>query len=80
MNADIGTTIKLDTQMTEILGRQAVVEQLIRAGLEVAVPHRDRGIDLIVYADLMTEVNEFAALPIQMKAASNRAFSIERPN
>jgi hypothetical protein len=49
----------------------------LRDGLEVAVPARDRGIDLIAYADLSSRVESFVARPIQMKAASERSFSID---
>ena len=68
----------LDTQTIEILGRQRLTEDLVRAGLEVATPLRDRGIDLIAYADLAEQVNVFAACPIQLKAASRASFSIHR--
>ena len=52
--------------------------ELLRAGLEVARPERDRGVDLIVYADLKSKVPSFIARPIQMKAASKEHFSINR--
>ena len=68
----------MDTQTIEILGRNRLVNELLVAGLEVAMPLRDRGIDLIAYVDLAAAVSKFAAVPIQMKAASERAFSIER--
>ena len=68
----------MDSQVVEILGRNKLVEELIRAGLEVSVPVRDRGIDLIAYADLFTNVQAFVARPIQMKAASNRSFGLDR--
>src|ERR1700690_1699989 len=48
------------------------------AGLEVALPARDRGVDVIAYVDLQSKVSAFVAVPIQMKAASTRAFSIDR--
>ena len=38
---------------------------------------RDRGIDLVAYADLGPEVQHFSAVPIQMKACSSSAFSID---
>ena len=68
----------MDTQTIEILGRNRLVDELLVAGLEVAMPLRDRGIDLIAYVDLAAAVSKFAAVPIQMKAASERAFSIDR--
>ncbi len=64
----------MDTQVIEIIGRNRLIDELLRAGLEIAVPLRDRGIDLIVYADLPA----FFARPIQMKAASGRSFSINK--
>ena len=76
----------LDTQVIELLGRNRLVSELLRAGLEVAVPARDRGIDLIAYLDLIDpqdeakdpasagRVQRFAARPIQMKAASQQSF------
>ncbi len=68
----------LDTQMIELLGRNLLIDQLIRAGLEVAIPNRDRGVDLIAYADLAGRVDRFIARPIQLKAASTRSFMLDR--
>ena len=67
----------MDTQTIEILGRNRLLQDLLIAGLEVALPIRDRGIDLITYVDLVAATSKFAAIPIQMKAASTRAFSID---
>ena len=64
-----------ESQRVEVLGRNLLVTELLRDGLEVAMPLRDRGIDLIAYLDL--EVENFLACPIQMKAASSRTFSID---
>lgn len=64
----------MDTQQVGIIGRQYVIEQLMRSGVEVSIPIRDRGIDLIAYLD----INRFAAVPIQVKSASKRSFSIDR--
>jgi hypothetical protein len=68
----------MDTQTIEFLGRNRLVDELLLAGLEVALPARDRGVDLIAYVDLESKVSSFVAFPIQMKAASTRAFSIDR--
>jgi hypothetical protein len=68
--------MKLDTQATEILGRNALVNELVRAGLEVALPIRDRGVDLIIYSDRPDATQNFSAIAIQMKAASKKSFSI----
>jgi hypothetical protein len=68
----------MDAQTVEIIGRNFLVSQLVRDGLEVARPERDRGVDLIAYLDLDETGGGFVACPIQMKAASNRSFSLER--
>jgi hypothetical protein len=51
---------------------------LLAAELEIAVPARDRGVDLIAYAELGSRVKNFSAVPIQMKAFSARGFGINR--
>jgi hypothetical protein len=48
----------------------------LRAGIEVARPERDRGIDLIAYLDRDKRARRFIARPIQMKAASRARFSL----
>ena len=67
-----------DTQVKELLGRNRLVNELLEAGLEVAIPLRDRGVDLIAYADLSHQVDKFVARPIQMKAASKETFSLDK--
>lgn len=67
-----------DTQVVELLGRNRLVSELLAAGLEVAVPLRDHGIDVVAYLDLDASVGRFVARPIQMKAAWKRSFSIYR--
>jgi hypothetical protein len=68
----------VDTQVIELIGRNRLGSELLRDGLEVAVPARDRGIDLIAYVDLSSRAEKFIARPIQMKAASTSSFSIDR--
>jgi hypothetical protein len=68
----------MDGQIVEILGHNQLTSELFRAGLEVSLPVRDRGIDLIAYADLFTNVQAFVARPIQMKAASNRSSGLDQ--
>jgi hypothetical protein len=67
----------MDTQLVEHLGRQHLIGQLLRAGLEVAVPIRDRGIDVIAYVDVDRRVEKFVACPIQLKVASQRTFCLD---
>ena len=68
----------IDAQAIELVGRSQLTSELLRAGIEVASPLRDRGIDLIAYVDTGDGVTAFTAVPIQMKAASARSFSINR--
>ncbi len=65
-----------DTQLIEIRGRHRLIEELIRAGLEVAIPFRDRGVDVIAYAERAP--GRFQAFPIQLKAATTTCFGIDR--
>ena len=58
-----------DPQLVELRGRNWLTSQLLQAGLEVARPERDRGIDLIAYRDI-DEKQQFLAYPIQMKLCS----------
>jgi len=67
-----------DSQVTELLGRNRLVSELLIAGLEVALPLRDRGIDLIAYADMERGVDDFFACPIQMKAARGAIISLDK--
>jgi len=68
---------KLDTQLVELAGRNWLASELMRAGIEVARPERDRGIDLIAYVDLDERIGDFTACPIQMKAATDQVFSLD---
>lgn len=67
---------KPDTQLVELAGRNWLASELMRAGIEVARPERDRGIDLIAYLDQDKRSHKFTARPIQMKAASHARFSL----
>jgi hypothetical protein len=66
----------MDTQVVELLGRNRLTGELLRAGLEVAVPVRDRGVDLIAYIDIDETREAFVSCPIQMKAATEASFSL----
>lgn len=69
--------LALDTQTVEILGTNLLIEELVRDGLEVARPIRDRGVDLIAYLDIGDQAS-FVAVPFQLKASSTRSFAIDR--
>ncbi len=66
----------LDNQQIELVGRAALETELVRHGFEVARPHRDKGIDLLVFLD--EPAKPFAALPIQMKAYTGTTFGVWR--
>jgi hypothetical protein len=79
IESDIMSVPKIkDTQVVELIGRNRLGSEILRDGLDVAVPARDRGIDLIAYSDLLSNVKKFVARPIQMKASSEASFSIDR--
>lgn len=65
----------MDSQVKEIIGRNWLKNELVKAGYEVATPERDKGIDLIAYSDKRTKL--FRAIPIQIKALTSPHFSIE---
>jgi hypothetical protein len=67
---------KIDSQLVELAGKNWLASELMRAGIEVARPERDRGIDLIAYLDRDKRARRFIARPIQMKAASRARFSL----
>jgi hypothetical protein len=68
----------MDTQKTEIIGRNRLINELLEAGLEVATPIRDRGVDLIAYLDVDDEIDRFVAFPIQLKVSTQSRFSVDR--
>ena len=67
---------QLDSQQVEILGRNLVKASLIEAGVEVATPERDNGIDLLAYRWNQNAL--FVTYPIQIKAASAFSFGMDR--
>jgi hypothetical protein len=75
----------LDMQQRELMGRHRLVEALIHENIEVAMPLRDRGVDLIAYMSATPESvaptiapSRFLAVPIQMKSASEERFSVHK--
>lgn len=67
----------VDTQQRELMGRHRLIESLLRGGMEVAAPLRDRGVDLIAYTPPGTP-GGFGAFPIQLKSFSVEGFSLHR--
>jgi hypothetical protein len=77
-SVELTTDRRLDTQQIELIGRNLLVGLLLRDGLEVARPERDRGIDLIAYVDLDETGGPFLACPLQLKAFTQAAFSVDQ--
>lgn len=67
-----------DTQIVELIGRHHLTAELLQAGLEVATPVRDRGVDMIAYIDIDDRVENFSACPIQLKASTKRSFGVNK--
>lgn len=65
-----------DSQLTEIFGKNLLIGHLIAAGLEVAEPVRDKGIDLVAYRG-DAGATGFVARPIQLKAYSHESFGLD---
>jgi len=63
----------LDSHQVEVIGRAALTAALAADGIEVARAERDAGIDLIAFTP-----SPWRSVPIQMKAATSAAFSIDR--
>jgi hypothetical protein len=68
----------VDGQVVEIIGRNRLIEQLLGAGIEVATPLRDRGIDLIAYRNNEADLSSIDYVPIQVKASRDPAFGVHR--
>tara|TARA_Y100000310_G_scaffold238471_1_gene241852 strand:- start:450 stop:911 length:462 start_codon:yes stop_codon:yes gene_type:complete len=68
--------VNQDNQIIELLGRNKLVSEILLSGLEVAIPERDRGIDLIAYTDFTDKTQEYISKPIQMKSSTKSVFGI----
>jgi hypothetical protein len=66
----------MDSQATEIIGRNWLVSQLVRDGLEVACPEHVHDVDLVAYLDQDETGGNFVAGGVQMKAATSAVFSL----
>jgi len=63
----------LDGQQVEIVGRNWLVNELMYAGFEVALPMRDRGVDLLV------SPTDYAwTLPVQLKTSRQTSLQVHK--
>jgi hypothetical protein len=53
-----------------------LVNQLFAAGIEVAIPMRDRGIDLVAYID--RDARSYVSRPIQLRAFRKEGIKLDR--
>lgn len=65
----------MDAETLALIGRNRLVNELLEAGIEVALPMRDKGIDLFAYLD--TKETTVVA-PIRLRASSGRSFAIDQ--
>ena len=71
----------MDKQQIGIIGKHILIDSLLAAGLEVAEPIRDHGVDLIVFRDGKEDSEnsvKFYACPIQLKTSSKQTFELYR--
>lgn len=68
----------LDSGAIELVGRYHLIAELLADGIEVAMPIRDRGVDLIAYLETHKPTDHFYSLPIQLKVSSRRSFSLDK--
>ena len=71
------SSVKGDSQLTEVFGKNLLISHLVAAGFEVAQPVRDRGVDLVVYKDGEDAKNYLPCL-IQLKASAQESFSLDK--
>lgn len=64
----------MDRQTVEALGRSRLIEELLAAGLSVALPHADPRIDLIAAPRTIPNT---AGKRLRIKASSDRGFSVD---
>lgn len=62
----------------ELLGRNRLIGELLKAGIEVAIPIRDRGTDLILYLDKDFAHGRFSGVPLQIKCSTQSGFGIHK--
>jgi hypothetical protein len=64
--------------MINMMGRQRLIAELRRDGLEVALPVSDKRIGVVAYVGLRNQVVRFAARPIHMVASNTSSFEVFR--
>lgn len=65
----------MKTMQVELAGRYRLTSELLQAGVNVALPVFDTGLDMIANVE---SKEGLTARPIQMKAASDMSFRVDR--
>jgi hypothetical protein len=68
----------VESETIEVVGRNRVIEDLLLAGLQVAVPLKAQEFDLIAYGELSERSTSFSGCPIQVKASQGRSFKLDQ--
>ncbi len=67
----------MDKQQIGLVGKHLLIANLVGAGIEVAEPLRDRGVEVIAYNDKLKN-GRFVARPIQIKTAAGEWFGLSK--
>lgn len=65
----------MDAETLLLVGRNRLINELLEAGIETALPLRQKGIDLFAYLELK-ETTVIA--PIRVRASAGRSFAIDQ--
>lgn len=65
----------MESDRLELLGRGKLTEQLLRAGLDTAIPTIRGDIDLFVYGS--AKQGGFVVCPVRLRASASRSFSLD---
>jgi len=67
----------LHAESIAILGQNRLVEQLVLGGIDIALPIRKHGVDLIAYMTPRDRSEDFISAPLRVTSSTGRAFSID---
>lgn len=68
----------MDAATLRLIGRNRVIDDLLRAGLQVSLPISEgTGIDLFAYSTPRSTHDTWSCSPIRVRASSGRAFGVD---
>lgn len=68
----------MESETVDFVGRNRVIDDLLMAGLQVAIPLKAGDFDLIAYDELSERSTVFAGCPVQVKASQGRSFKLDQ--